>query len=52
VSSIFGIAEGKLWFAGPVSKKKQQQQRQRASAHDDDEKLLHHEDGVYETIHN
>jgi len=48
----FGIAEGKLWFAGPVSKKKkQQQQRQCASAHDD-EKLLHREDEVYETIHN
>jgi len=48
----FAIAEGKLWFAGPVSKKKQQQQLQRASAHDDDEKLLHREDEVYEAIHN
>jgi len=48
----FGIAEDKLWFAGPVSKKKQQQQRQRASAHDDDEGLLHREDEVYETIRN
>jgi len=42
-----GIAEGTLWFAGPVSEKKQQQQRRRASAHDnDDEKLLDPEDGV------
>jgi len=47
----FGIAEGKLWFAGQVSKTKQQQQRQRASVHDD-EKRLHREDEVYETIHN
>jgi len=46
----FGIAEGKLWFAGPGSKKKQQHQR--ASARDDDKKRLHRESEVYETIHN
>jgi len=52
----FGIAEGKRWSAGPISKKKQQQeqQRRRASAHDDDGKLVDPEDEVevYETIRN
>jgi len=52
----FGIAEGKLWSAGPVSKKKRQQQQRRGiSAHnDDDKRLLDPEDEVevYETIRN
>jgi len=53
----FGIAEGKRWSAGPVSKKKeQQQQRRRASAHDDGGRLVDPEDAVevevYETIRN
>ena len=50
----FGIAEGKRWSAGSVSKKKEQQQRRRASAHDDDGKLVDPEDEVevYEAIRN